>query len=386
MYKRYLNLGKLLEMKSFFLFGPRATGKTTLIDNSLQNAYVFDLLEADTYARLLKRSALIDETVTDPTRVVVIDEIQKIPSLLDEVHRLIQKRRLKFLLTGSSARKLKRGAANLLAGRAWRAELFPLSYCELPEFDLQRYLNRGGLPDAYLSEHYREELATYASLYLREEIQAEAITRNVQAFAEFLDLIALSNGQEINFESLASDCQVSTSTLKNYMQILEDTLIGFKLPAFTKTKKRKAISRAKFYLFDVGVVNSLCRRGEIVIGGELFGPAFEHFIVAEMRAYLSYTRSPRQMSYWRSTSQFEVDLIVDDLCAIEIKSTKLAVDKHIKGLRAFKEEGAVKRHIIVSMDPDKRITSDGIEIYPWNLFLSELWQGRLCEGSQFPAG
>ncbi len=377
MYQRFLNLSNLLEMKSFFLFGPRATGKTTLIANSLQNAYVFDLLEADTYARLLKRSSIIDETVTDPTRVVVIDEIQKLPSLLDEVHRLIQKRRLKFLLTGCSARKLKRGAANLLAGRAWKAELFPLSFCEISEFNLERYLNRGGLPDAYLSEHYHEELASYASLYLREEIQAEAITRNVQAFAEFLDLIALSNGAEINFESLASDCQISTSTLKNYVQILEDTLIGFRLPAYTKTKKRKAISRSKFYLFDVGVVNSLCKRGEIVVGGELFGPAFEHFIILEMRTYLSYTRSPLQLNYWRSTSQFEVDLVIDKLCAIEIKSTKLVVDKHMKGLRAFKEDGLVKRYIMVSLDSDKRITADGIEIFPWKMFLTELWQGTL---------
>ena len=377
MYKRFLKIGKLLEMKSFFLFGPRATGKTTLIENTLPEAYVFDLLKAETYARLLKKSEVIDETVIDASKVVVIDEIQKIPALLDEVHRLIQKRKLKFLLTGSSARKLKRGAANLLAGRAWKAELFPLSYCEISDFDLVKFLNRGGLPDAYLSEHYQEELANYNALYLREEIKAEAMTRNVQAFAEFLDLMALSNGREINFESFASDCQISTSTLKNYVQILEDTLIGFYLTAYTKTKKRKAIGRSKFYLFDVGVVNSLCHRGEISMGGELFGPAFEHFVVLELRAYLSYTRSRRSMSYWRSTSQFEVDLIVDDICAIEIKSTKMVVDKHLKGLRAFKEEGLTKRYIIVSLDPERRKTPDGIEILPWKTFLSELWRGAI---------
>ena len=256
MYKRILSLPNLLEMKSHFLFGARATGKSTLIKAQLKNeATVFDLLERDTYKRLLQEPSLLEKA--DPSKIIVIDEIQKIPSLLDEVHRLIQKNNTTFLLTGSSARKLKRGSSNLLAGRAWQANLFPLVSREITDFDLERYLTRGGLPQAYDSKYWQKELKAYISLYLREEVAAEALTRNLESFSEFLDLAALSNGQEINYQSFASDCGVSLNTIKNYFDILEDTLIGIKLPAFTKTKKRKAITRSKHYLFDTGVVNAL---------------------------------------------------------------------------------------------------------------------------------
>jgi len=190
-------------------------------------------------------------------RIIAIDEIQKLPTLLDEVHRLISKFDMKFILTGSSARKLKRGSANLLAGRAWRADLFALTSNEIPKFNLLTYLNCGGLPHIYGKKYAAEELNSYVSTYLREEIQSEALTRNLESFSEFLDAIAMSNGEEINFESLASDCGVSPGTLKNYIGILEDTLIGFTLSSYTKTKKRKAISRGKHYLFDLGVVNVL---------------------------------------------------------------------------------------------------------------------------------
>lgn len=377
MYKRIPNLAKLLEKKSFFLFGPRATGKTTLIDETLKTAQVFDLLNSDTYANLLRRPALLSELITDSKKIIVIDEIQKLPSLLDEVHRLIQKRNLKFLLTGSSARKLKHGSANLLAGRAWETRLFPLVSPEINDFNLLRYLNAGGLPQIYQSDDFKEELNSYVNLYLQEEIKAEAVTRNIQAFAEFLDAIALSNGGEINYESLASDSQVSPSTLKNYLSILEDTLIGFKLESFKKTKKRKAISRAKHYLFDIGVTNALTRRGEIFPKSELFGSAFEHFIILEMRAFNSYFRKNMSLMYWRSTSGFEVDLICDQKVAIEIKSTELVQEKHLKGIRSLKEEGLIEAYLIVSLDQDYRETHDGIKIYPWQLFLAKLWNQQI---------
>ena len=259
MYSRKLNLLKLLEKKSFFLFGARSTGKTTLIDLQLPGAKIYDLLDAEVFSKLLKRPKLIEEESTGPETVIVIDEIQKMPRLLDEVHRLIQKKQLRFLLTGSSARKLKHGGANLLAGRAWVASLFPLVSAEIPDFDLVTYLNRGGLPQIYGSSDFEEELRSYINVYLKEEINAEAVVRQVAAFSEFLDLIALSNGQEINYESFASDCQVSPGTLKNYIQILEDTLLGFRIPGYTKTRKRKAITRSKHYLFDIGVTNALCQ-------------------------------------------------------------------------------------------------------------------------------
>ncbi|MBT3225144.1 MAG: ATP-binding protein [Deltaproteobacteria bacterium] len=377
MYQRMINLESLLKKKSFFLFGPRSTGKTTLIENQLNNCTIYDLLDAEVYRRLLKRPKLIDEEAQDPNKIIVIDEVQKIPSILDEVHRLVQKRNLRFLLTGSSARKLKRGAANLLAGRAWRADLFPLSFSEVPDFNLLGYLNTGGLPQIYNNPEAEGELESYVGTYLKEEIQAEALTRNIEAFAEFLDAIALSNGKEINYESLASDCQVSTSTLKNYIQVLEDTLIGFRLPGFRKTKIRKAISRSKHYLFDIGVVHNLCQRSEIKPKSELFGEAFEHFIILETRAYNSYKRRNHKLSYWRSTSQMEVDLLIGQKIAIEIKGSSLISEKHLKGLRALKEEGLFQRYIVVSLDPNERKTKEHIEVIPWKLFLEYLWQGKL---------
>ena len=377
-YKRKLDLGLLLKKKSFFLFGPRATGKTTLIHQTFNKAKIYDLLDSETYRRLLKRPKILEEENKSKGKIIVIDEIQKQPALLDEVHRLIQTKDFRFLLTGSSARKLKRNPVNLLAGRAWQASLFPLSWVEIPKFNLIKYLNQGGLPSVYTSSSdYQEELNAYVSLYLREEIQNEALTRNVQAFAEFLDLIALSNGQEINYENFSRDLQISPSTLKNYMEILNDTLLGFSLPGYTKTKKRKAITRAKYYLFDLGVTNTLCHRGLIKKRSELFGKAFEHFIILEVRAYLNYARKFLNMTYWRSTSQFEVDLIIGNKVAMEIKSTMLVQDKHLKSLRAFKEEKLIKKYITVSLDTEKRVTKDNIQILPWKIFLKMLWKGEI---------
>ncbi len=378
MRRRILNLSHLLKKKSFFLFGPRQTGKTTLIGRTLPKAKVYDLLDSETHIKLLKKPRLLEEEgKATKHKIIVIDEIQKQPSLLDEVHRLIQKTNQRFLLTGSSARKLKRGGVNLLAGRAWRAELFPLTWFEISNFNLIRYLNRGGLPPIYDSSDYQEELDNYVRLYLREEVQNESWTRNVLAFAEFLDAIALSNGQEINYEGFARDLQVSPGTLKNYIEILNDTLLGFYLPSFVKTKKRKAITRSKYYLFDIGVTNALCQRGEIKKNSELFGKAFEHFIVLEVRAFLSYFRKRLQMAYWRSTSQMEVDLIVSPALAMEIKAVSLVQDRHIKGLRALKEEGLLKKYIVVSLDKEERRTKDNIHILPWRIFLTRLWKNQI---------
>jgi predicted AAA+ superfamily ATPase len=374
-FKRVLNLPNLLKNKSFFLFGPRATGKTSLFNAQLGNAKVFDLLDAEVYNQLLRRPKIIEEALRGDAgeQIVVIDEVQKLPAVLDEVHRILSKHPVRFLLTGSSARKLRHGGANLLAGRAWQAELFALCSQEIPNFDLMTYLNTGGLPAIYGNPLAHEELRGYVGTYLKEEIQAEALTRNLPAFAAFLDAMALCNGHEINFESLASDCGVSPMTLKNYISILDDTLIGFSLPGFTKTRKRKAISRAKYYLFDIGLVNHIASRGEILPKSELFGRAFEHFLLLEIRAWNSYRRHYKHLSYWRSTSQFEVDCIIGDELAVEVKATDLVQDRHLKGLRALKEEGLIKEYCVVSCDQNKRVTEDGITIYPWREFLSRLW-------------
>ncbi|HEY9784433.1 MAG TPA: ATP-binding protein [Candidatus Obscuribacterales bacterium] len=374
---RSLSLPNLLKLKSTFLFGPRAVGKTTLIHHQLPEARVYDLLDHRTFSRLIREPHLLEEENVNPNSPIVIDEIQKLPLLLNEVHRLIARYDWKFLLTGSSARKLKRGAANLLAGRARMAQLLPLTYAEIPDFDLVRYLNRGGLPPVFFSEDPSEELQSYVALYLQEEIQAESATRNLPAFAAFLDAIAVSNGEEINLESFARDCGVSPMTVKNYIQILEDTLIGFSLKGFTKTKKRKATARIKHYLFDVGVVNTLCRRGEIKPKSELFGKAFEQFIVQELRAYLSYSRTHQPLTYWRSTSHLEIDVLIGQSLALEIKATSQVSESHLKGLRALKEEGLIKAFAVVSLDDNLRITRDSITIYPWQVFLTKLWKGEL---------
>ena len=375
MYKRILNLSNLLDKKSFFLFGPRGTGKTTLIRHTLPDASVIDLLEIKTFREYLKNPSIIGEQKLNP--IVVIDEVQKLPEILDEVHRLIEEKKITFLLTGSSARKLKRGGANLLAGRAWWAELFPLTAIEIPDFDLITYLNRGGLPSVYPSNDYVEELRAYTALYLKEEIQNEALTRKVAQFSEFLDLMALSNGEEISYQSIAGDCGVSANSIKNYVQILEDTLVAFQLTGFNKTRKRKAISRSKLYFFDIGVTNSLANRGEILEGSELFGKAFEHFIMLEIRAFISYLRKNTRMYYWRSTSQFEVDVILDNQWAIEIKSAASIQDKHLKGIKALKEEGIIRNYAVVSCDRNERITKDNITIFPWKIFLDKLWKGEI---------
>ncbi len=370
MFHRRLSLSELLKKKSFFLFGPRSTGKTTLIENSNIKKTVFDLLHRDTYKRLLDDPAILASA--DPATVTVIDEIQKIPFLLDEVHRLIQKDGRRFLLTGSSARKLKRGAANLLAGRAWQAELFPLTYSEIPDFDLLQYLNRGGLPHIYDSEDPREELAEYVSLYLREEVAAEALTRNLESFSQFLDLAAQSNGGEVSYQGFAADCGVSLNTAKNYFDILEETLIGFRLPAFTQTKKRKAISRAKHYLFDCGVANYLRGEQSISKKSAAFGNSFEHFLIGEVRAHNSYKRLREKLTYWRSTSQFEVDLIIGRKTALEIKSTDKANERHTRSLKALQEEGLIENFLVISQDPVHRELAPGIFNLHWESFLKDL--------------
>ncbi len=371
-YSRLLNLPELLKKKSFFLFGPRSTGKTTLIETQLPEAKIYDLLNDSEYQRLTRNPKLLEEENEDNRRLIVIDEIQKLPKLLDEVHRLIKKSDRRFLLTGSSARKLKRGAANLLGGRAWEAHLYPLVSSEIRDFDLMRYLNRGGLPHIYNSGDYKEELESYVSLYLREEIMAEALVKKFDYFLRFIDVIALSNGQELNYENLGSDAGVPARTVQNYVQILEDTLMGFELKPFLLSKKRKAITRSKFYLFDLGVVNHLNHRTEILPKSELFGFAFEHFIILEIQSYLSYRRIRLDLFYWRSTSGFEVDCIIGKKLALEIKSTAMVDSKHLKGLQALEDEGLVENLAVVSLDPNIRKIKN-ITVYPWQIFLKKLW-------------
>lgn len=310
-------------------------------------------------------------------RFVIIDEIQKIPHLLDEVHRLIEeKKQLRFLLTGSSARKLKYGHANLLAGRAWTANLFPLSWSEIPDFNLEHYLRFGGLPAIYPSDDPVEELNAYAKTYLYEEIQAEGFVRKLPQFSRFLMVAALANGQLLNFANIANDSAVPASTIREYYSILEDTLIGFMLPPWLYSKKRKAIATAKFYLFDPGVCHTLAQTKTIDRNSDLYGRSFEHWIGLELRSYLSYKRRDEPLCYWRSTHQHEVDYVIGDHTAIETKATQRVTSRDLKGLRALQEEGVFKQFILVSQDPIET-KKDNISCLHWKTFMKRLWAGEM---------
>jgi len=378
--QRLLKISDLLKQKSFFLFGPRATGKTSLIREQLSaNVLIINLLRSDMFLRLSADPSLLEEIIeTRPNAetIIVIDEVQKVPILLNEVHRLIEEKKIRFLLTGSSARKLRKNDVNLLAGRAWEARLFPLTRSEIPDFSLPRYLNFGGLPSVYLSENPREELIAYVDTYLKEEIQAEAVVRKIQSFAKFLQISALTSGKLLNFSSLSNDVGIPAATIREYYQVLEDTLIGFLLPAWTKTQKRKAISTAKFYFFDVGVMHQLAEIYTVEPNTDVYGQAFEHFIAMELSAYLSYNRKNLTLSFWAAPNEREVDFIIGDDIAIEIKSTKSVNAKHLKGIKALQEEGICKKYFLVSFDKIHRI-HEGIEIIHWENFLDLLWQNKI---------
>lgn len=383
MYRRKLDLS-LSSEESCFLWGPRQTGKSTLLKFLFPKTKYYDLLLSDQYRRFISDPSLLRQECEasglngeNQRFPIIIDEVQKIPELLDEIHWLIENRRLRFILCGSSPRKLKRKAGSLLGGRAVKYQLFPLVFSEIPDFSLLKALNNGLLPRHYLSRSADKLLEAYTGDYLKEEIVAEAATRNIPAFSRFLEVAAISNGEIINFNNIASECGVSAPTVKAYFQILEDTLIGIWIPAFRKQAKRRLISSPKFMFFDVGIVSHLTHRGKIEQGSELFGRAFEHFIILEVLAHSSYSDLNYPVEYWRTASQFEVDLILGkgDV-AIEIKSTTLAKDRHLKGLRAFKEEHKSK-YILVSHDPNPRKTNDGILILPWKVFLNQLWANKI---------
>lgn len=376
--RRKLNLLELLKKKSFFLLGPRSTGKSTLIRQQLEGqSLVIDLLESNHFLRLSSNPQELGQMADETDKpFVVIDEIQKIPSLLDEIHRLIEKKKIRFLLTGSSARKLKGPHVNLLAGRAWIARLFPLTWSEITDFNLDRYLHFGGLPQVYLSQDPLEELRAYTKTYLIEEIRSEALVRKFPAFSRFLEIASLSNGQLLNFSEIANDAQLAPSTVREYYSLLEDTLIGFLLPPWTKSKKRKAIQTAKFYLFDIGVAHALSNIAHLDRHSDLYGSAFEHFIGMELRACLGYSRSADEMQFWRSVNKQEVDYVIGDHTAIEVKSTRKISAKHLVGLKALQEEKICKNYYLVSQD-EISVNKEGIHCLPWPVFLRELWDGKI---------
>jgi len=383
MYRRLQQL-ELSNEESCFLWGPRQTGKSTLLKQRFPKTLSYDLLLSDQYQRIIRDPTLVRQEClsrgssgSSQEEPVIIDEIQKIPALLDEVHWLIENKGFRFILCGASARKLKRGHGNLLGGRAVRYELFPLVFPEVPGLSLSKALNHGLIPRHYDSANPQRLMQAYIGDYLKEEIAAEALTRNIPAFHRFLEVAALSNGEIINYTNIASECGVSSPTVKEYFQILSDTLIGRSLPAFRKRNKRRIVKSPKFYFFDLAPVIFLTRRQKVLPGSELFGRAFEHFIWMELTAHSSYAGAFHPISYWRTSSGLEVDFVLGDHeTAIEVKSTGQVNSNHMRGIRAFMAEYTVENRIVVSLDPEPRRTEDHIDILPWDIFLKKLWDNE----------
>lgn len=374
--ERMVDLNDLLGRKSYFLFGPRQTGKTFLIRHTLKDCRIYDLLDSSIYLSLSRNPGRIAEEVSPEDRVVVIDEIQRIPELLNEVHRLIEERGIRFLLTGSSARKLRRGGVNLLGGRARTKYLHPLTYRELGEaFDLFRAIRRGLLPSIYFSEDPQADLEAYAGSYLQQEIVAEGFARNIPAFSRFLRVAALCNGTIVNFTNVSNDAQVPRTTVYEYFEILKDTLILHELPAWRKSRKRKPLASSKYYFFDIGVVSALQGR-EFRPGTPEFGEAFESYIFHELVCYRDYTGGDA-LSYWRSTSGFEVDFVIGDHTAIEAKAKENLSPAELKSLRALAEEKKLKRFLCVSLEPRRRKIG-AVTVLPYEDFLERLWSGAYC--------
>lgn len=368
---RFVNLPALLEKKSHFLLGPRQTGKTFLVQHTLKNARVYGLLDHAVYLALSQNPGRMAQELSPKDRIVVIDEIQRLPELLNDVHRLIESRGLRFLLTGSSARKLRRGGVNLLGGRARTKYLHPLTYKELGNrFDLRTATERGLLPSIYFSDDPRADLQSYAGSYLQQEIVAEGATRNVPAFSRFLKVAAFCNGTIVNFTKVANDAQVKRTTVYEYFEILKDTLVLYELPAWRKTRKRKPLASSKYYFFDVGVVSSLQGR-RFRPGTPEFGEALETYLMHELTSHSDYV-SQESLGYWRSTTGFEVDFIIGDHTAIEVKAKENVSLQDLKSLRALAEEKQLKRYLCVSLEPRAR-KIEGISVLPLTDFLEALW-------------
>lgn len=379
MYKRGLKLPKSPK-QSFFLWGPRQTGKTTLLKQVYPEAFRVDLLQSDVLIRYLQQPSLFREEVMvlSESQLVIIDEIQKAPVLLDEVHYLIQEKNRVFGLCGSSARKVKKGHVNLLGGRAIRYELFGLIAKEIgKDFNLGRILSTGPIPNHYDNQNYLRAIQSYVDDYLREEILQEGLIRRLPVFSDFLRAAAIGDTEIVNLSNIARETGVSVSTVREHYAILVDTLMGRFLPAYTQRPKRRTIHAPKFYFGDVGVVNYLTKRGTMQPGSELFGKAFENWLFHELSVHSRYSEKFYDISYWRLTNGTEVDFILGKAeIAIEAKAKEKISSNDFNGLLQFKQEHPeVKQLIIVCLEKNARLTNTGILILSYSEFLTRLWQG-----------
>lgn len=382
--ERIADIDKRLEKKSLFLFGPRQTGKSSYIKNQMQKPRLsWTLLDSELYRDLSMRPSLLKNTLRAKginEGVVVIDEIQRLPDLLNEVHMLIEETDIHFLLTGSSARKLKKKGGNLLGGRAGRLNFHPLVWPEIKDFEtsLDSIFSSGLLPAAFSSDDYESFLSDYVGLYVKEEIEAEREVRNLPPFWEFLRIVAAGSGEITNYENVARDVGISGVSVRQWYRILIDTLIGFEVPPYRKTKIRKPNASSKFYLFDVGVTRKLQRVSVIEEGVAEFGRYFENYIAMEIRSYLDYSGLDNEgLSYWHAQSGQEVDFIINDKVAVELKATRRVSTKDLKGLKALMEEGLTEKHILVCREDYPQLLDNGILILPYKDFLSDLWGGKI---------
>lgn len=368
---------QLPQGQSAFLWGPRKVGKSHWIKEHISDAVLIDFLKTDVFADYISRPSLLRERYAHTQQRIVIDEVQMVPNLLNEVHWLIENKKIGFLLTGSSPRKLRQKHANLLGGRAWRFTMTPLSYIEINDFDMERVMLSGLLPPHLLSEDPIQDLRAYVADYLKEEIAAEAVVQNIPAFSEFLRIAALTSGELLNYTNVARETGVSAKVIRHYFQILEDTLLGFRLQPWRRQVNRRLIETEKFYLFDVGVANYLAQRKPSPLTPE-FGKSFEHFILMELKAYQAYRNPDLLLHYWRTNTGLEVDFILGEMeVAIEVKSSKRVHEADTKGLKALNDSHTVKRLLLISFENEAKILGDKIECLPWESFIKMLWDGQI---------
>jgi len=388
-FKRILSFKNILREMSVLFLGPRQTGKSTFVENTFPQALRLDLLDSSLFRDLQKNPNALKELVAGAnSNLIFVDEVQKIPELLDVVQSLMrEKPNLRFILSGSSARKLRKQGTNLLGGRAFPAYFHPICSKEFLHHrkdsstpSLDTLLTRGGLPSILNAKDPSQQLNAYVGVYIQEEIRAEALTRNLGDFNRFLDIAALTNGEQIDFSGIARDVQLSPRTVASYYGILQDTLIGYLLEPYRKTKTRKAVATPKFYFFDLGVVHRLIGREKLPKGTPELGKALEHFIFTELLAYKDYVDNTLALFYWRSLTQFEVDFVVqikNEIWGIEVKSTDHVDKDDFKGLRALAEEIPHLKKIVVCMAIRPSKTSDEITVLPLQTFCEKLWSKSL---------
>lgn len=382
----YTLLIELPSKQSVFLWGARKTGKSTYLKKNFPGSIYYDFLKSDDFLRYSKfpyklREEILALSTEERINPIIIDEVQKIPQILDEVHWLIVNAEVSFILCGSSARKLKRTGANLLGGRAWKYHFFPLTYNEITDFSLIKVLRKGCIPSHYNTNNIKKLFKSYVEDYLVHEIQAEGLVRNLSGFARFLDAIPFSNGEMINFANIARDCAIDAKTVKDYFTILEDTLLGYFIYPYNKKVKRDIITaQPKFYLFDVGLSTYLSKSEFEEIVGSQAGKALENYILQELIAYNSQKELDYTINYWRTKTGLEVDFLINSKVAIEVKISNNIHSTHLNGIKALNEEIKLDKSLIVCLEPKQLVIKHKgslINILPVETFLKELWLGNI---------